>query len=185
MENVIDIQFDKYNIYVNLKIKPNPFSITILSIFVLLLCFIFAILTQEFLKEKEGSVLLPIIILFIFFLFLPIRYLLWNLFGRETLIINAKSISFYRNYGLIETNLKTINYNQLGIDFNFSRERNGIKLGQILFYDYLEENNLPKLIHETTILIDLDQLTLIESMVHKIFVNQFKIENKFIGFSLN
>lgn len=132
-----------------------------------------------------GETLNKILILFILFIFLPIRFLAWNLFGKESLIVNTKTISYCYDYGIIRTNLKTIHYDRLGTGFLSNRKDNEKEFGNLIFYNYNKDNNLPEVIHQTSVLIELEKLKEIDLLIQIIFENEFNEKHGFTAYSLN
>lgn len=75
----------------------------------------------------------------------------WNAYGKEILIINTKSFSYQKVYGLITTNLKTFRTDD-GISMNFNKELTYTKeqYGTIVFFKY-NAANLPETMYQTSI----------------------------------
>jgi hypothetical protein len=168
-----------------MSVKAKPVGIVILLIFVLFLIVAFILIVSTFEKNEIGKLILPTLILFILFIFLPIRYLLWNLFGKENLIVNTKTISYWYDYGFIRTNLKTIKYDRLATDFLSNRKENEKEFGNLIFYNYNKDTNLPELIHQTSVYIELEKLKEIDLLIQNIFENEFNDKQGFMGYSLN
>ena len=185
MNNSVEIESDGINVFATMSVKAKPVGIVILLIFVLFLIVAFILIVSTFEKNEIGKLILPTLILFILFIFLPIRYLLWNLFGKENLIVNTKTISYWYDYGFIRTNLKTIKYDRLATDFLSNRKENEKEFGNLIFYNYNKDTNLPELIHQTSVYIELEKLKEIDLLIQNIFENEFNDKQGFMGYSLN
>ena len=135
MRNVIDINSDGINIYLTLEVKTSKIIkillIIVLFFIVVLLGFLLSILNIK----EEPKLLFPMIIIPILVFYFLVRYVLWNLFGKETIVINRKSISSSLDYGLYKTNLKTVLVNRLGFGEEFIREFEG---GEVWQYKFIE-----------------------------------------------
>ena len=107
------------------------------------------------------------------FLVIPIRYLIWNLYGKENLIINSKTISYNYDYGFIRTNLKTIPFYHLGAGIELYKENKGIQEGKLILYNFRAQDNLPEIIHETTVLVNLEDVKEIDIEISKLFLKEF------------
>lgn len=158
MENNFILNNFNSNIEIRLGIKPKYYAyfLLIITSFLLFLPFLFQYNTTF------ENVLLTFIYL-ILIIFLPIKYAIWNVLGKETLIINKKSISHQYNFGFISNNLKTFPFTDLQINFEdilINEEKN---FGKIYFYENDEKTELPKLLHNTSIYIS-------EENYHKILV---------------
>jgi hypothetical protein len=182
MKKSMEITSDGINIYTTLNVKSKLTGKIILSAMVLIL-FAFFVAVVSSLKEPGDAVLL--FLLFLALLFFPVRFLLWNLFGKEQFIINTKSISYLYDYGILRTNLKTVNFDKLGIDFNKVRIEKEHQYGNITFYNYRADNHLPEEIFQTTVLMDTKSKAEIEKRVFELFEGENREKFNFIGFSKN
>lgn len=111
--------------------------------------FHFALANTESSSVSTFEILAIFSLLYIF----PIKYLLWNLFGKEHLIINTKSISHSFDYGFIKTNLSTQPVNRLETYYQQRMSDETNEFGQLVFYNYRQDNNLPELIYTTNALL--------------------------------
>ena len=146
MENNFILNNFNSNIEIRIGIKPKYYAyfLLIITSFLLFLPFLFQYNTTF------ENVLLTFIYL-ILIIFLPLKYAVWNVVGKEILIINKKSISFSYNFGFISTNLKTTSFTDLSINFEDLLIEKEQTFGKIYFYEFATETGLPKLIHNTSI----------------------------------
>jgi len=70
----------------------------------------------------DGGAIVVIILVALIISIFPLRYLIWNMFGSEVLVVNTKSISFQYNYGIFATQFKTLIYDRLQIEFEKVRD---------------------------------------------------------------
>ena len=185
MDNNIDIQSDGINVFATLKVGASKTGIRIVSIFILTEIIIFIFLANQAFSDKDIKMFLILITIFIIFIGFPIKYLLWNTYGKEYLIVNTKSLSFYYDYGFFKTRLRTIKFRDLASGFDKIHLKDNKEYGKILFYDYNKDNNLPELIHETTVILSSDQAEKLISEIHKVFLDQYFDEMDFVSFSSN
>ena len=185
MRNRVNIKSDGINVYAELTVKADAAGKIIVTTLILTFMALVTIGLSTLKQEEIGSIIIPIALLLGLIIAFPVRFLIWNMFGKEYLVINTKTISYNYDYGLIRTNLKTIKFNRLGTDFEEGQSKNGMKQGYLVFYNYREEDNLPEIIHKTTILTDYDNIRKLDQEIHSIFESGFNTENRFIPYSAN
>ncbi len=185
MENRIVISTNGINAYIKIRVNASKIGTRILSFFVI--AEVIAVLVGLFhIKSEEVvSLIIPILIIIFLFIGLPLKYLLWNLFGNEVLIVNTKSISWSYDYGFFKTNLKTVKYHRLGTAYDKVRGEKEEEVGRLTFYNFREEDNLLEFIHQTTILLSREDIQNIDRQISDIFTNDFLNQNGFIPFSAN
>ena len=169
MKNTVDIDFDGINIYALFTVKASKVGTIILSIMILAVVTVIAIGISMIEKSEIATFIFPLIIITFIAVILPLRYLLWNIYGKENLIINTKTISFNYDYGIIRTNLKIIHHENLATKFIPFRTENSKEIGYLAFYNYREQDNLPELIHQTTIAIESERIEEIVSLMKALF----------------
>lgn len=100
----------------------------------------------------------------------PLKYALWNAFGKEILIINQKSVSYQYHYGFIRNNLTTKTYQNLSIHFqNFLIDKEQ-KLGKIYFYEEDEKTGLLNVLHNTSIYILQSEYDIVTEEIKLLFL---------------
>lgn len=185
MKNLLIKYEDGINLYATFSVKANVTGKVILSMMILLLLTIYFFVASTITKDDLREMLIPLILIFFLIIFFPVRYLLWNLFGKETLIINTKTVSYSYDYGILKTNLKTIHFDKLGTGFQFVKEQDEIESGKLIFYNYREKDNLPEIIHQTSVILNIIDIHKIDMELSKIFANEFNEKNGFIPYSEN
>jgi hypothetical protein len=185
MKNTIEISSDGINVYAQLRVKANKVGQVILSVMIVLLVTLFFFLLASIDADELGSFLIPLVLIFTLIITFPVRFLVWNLVGKEHLIVNTKTINYYYDYGIIRTSMKTIPYERLGTGFEKVQAKNGIEKGNLLFYNFRKEDLLPQVIHQTTVLVDLEKIHQLDNEIQAIFLNEFQDKHGFIGISLN
>ena len=118
---------DGINLYVEFSVRAKPIGKIILSILILFTLAAFIIIFSTLDQEEIGKFIIPLSMPCFLFLVIPKRYLIWNLYGKENLIINSKTISYNYDYGFIRTNLKTIPFYHLGTGIELYKENKGIQ----------------------------------------------------------
>jgi hypothetical protein len=185
MDNIISIKSDGINVYAELRVKANLIGKVILSIMVSFLIIFFIFIFSNLNAEEVGPSILGIFLIAIFSVGIPAKFLFWNLFGKEYLIVNTKSISYHYDYGIFRTKLKTIKYHRLGTGFEKHKTHDNITKGYLVFYNYNADNDIPEIIHQTTVLVEDDKVRLLDYEIDKVFENEFNNHNGFIPFSQN
>lgn len=172
MTNTAEIQTDGINVYVTSKIQANPIgkvALTLLNIG-LLSFYIWFISTLE--PGETGKMLIPVVLMFGAFIYLPWRYWFWNFYGKEHITINIKTLTSFNDYGIVQTNSKTIPHFQLATTYEFVQELNEKQCGRLHFISYDPETNLPEEIYQTTILLTKNDLDKIREFITSVFDNE-------------
>jgi energy-coupling factor transporter transmembrane protein EcfT len=185
MRNLVHKHTDGINFYATFQVKANPVGKVVLSLMILILITVYIFVVSTITKNDLRAMLFPMILVFVLILLFPVRYLLWNLFGKETLIVNTKTISYRYDYGILRTNLKTISFDGLGTGFHVVRKENTMEYGKMLFYNYRKEDNVPQLIHQTSVLLDTIDCNEINLEISSLFMNDYNQNNGFIPYSEN
>ncbi|MEE9408467.1 MAG: hypothetical protein V3V28_10390 [Polaribacter sp.] len=185
MKNKLEIHNDGINIYVTLIVNSHIIGKTLLSLFVILLIGGLIYFPSTIPKEEVSSFIFPILIFGFLVFFFPVRYLLWNIYGKENLIINTKTLSHYNDYGIFKTNLKTHAHQRLGTSFEHIRTTDNIKLGKLLFVKHNDENNLPEYLYETTVLLNSENIKMIDNEISRLYDIELNEEFNFQSFSDN
>lgn len=191
MHNVFSKRYDGLNLYLEFTVKTKLIGKLVLSLFILL-CFIaiFYLTVNSSKDENNNSEFITAAIIFTFVLIVfPVRYLIWNCYGKEFLIINNKSLSYYYSYKFLETNLKTKLINELSIAIEVVKEDETDKYGRLIFYNISEETNLNEFLFQTSVLLKYQDLELIRKEIFDMFFEEhFKelnSENMFKEIYLN
>lgn len=71
------------------------------------------------------------------------------------------------------------------MELDLFKYENGIEKGHLIFYNYREVDNLPEIIHETTILIETEKIQELDLAIQTIFDNEIKENPGNLNFSLN
>lgn len=185
MKNSFEIHNDGINVYVTFFVNSHPTGKVLLTIFVILLIGTLIYLPIELPKEEVLHFIFPFLIFGIIVFVFPVRYLLWNLFGKENLIINTKSLSYYRDYGIYRTNLKTLKHGRLGTGFEWSRTFENIEYGNLVFQKYNDENDLPEHLYTTSVVLNYDNIERIDKEISKLYEIKKNKELNFTPISLN
>ncbi|MFN8303276.1 MAG: hypothetical protein U0U46_12335 [Saprospiraceae bacterium] len=185
MKNIIKIYTDSVNVYATIQINASATGIRVLSVLVMLSLIFLVVLLSKIKPEEIPSMAIPIVLMLIFMIGMPIKYLLWNRYGQEFLVVNTKSVSWSYDYGIIKTNLKTKTFDKLGIGYEAIRSAGENETGRLIFYDYNAKNNLPVIIHQTTALLSRKDLELLNNKVKYLFAIEFNTQNGFVPYSNN
>jgi hypothetical protein len=135
MKNTAEITSDGTSVYLNSAIIPDRIvKIT------LLLANLFTFTIYGAIIYATWGTGLPRFSLFAIYAVLPVLYAislgklsLWNLFGREHIVISTKNIAYSRDYGLFSTGLKILPFKKLQYSITETRNASGDILGTIQF----------------------------------------------------
>jgi hypothetical protein len=136
-------------------------------------------------SEDVKSLSIPVGIIISLLIYFPGRYLLWNIFGKETIIITTKSITSWYDYGFFQTNAETILFNQLGTEFTAEQGREDAMLGTFHFSDKNDITGLFEHIYSSTVLISIGDLSQLDILIAELFSEDAAYDEHFSGFSLN
>lgn len=141
------LSLDEKNIYVSSKVPTNYWlKVFLLSLNIL---FLFATLFIVYETKYFLTILLPIL-----YSFTLGKYFLWNIYGEEFYIISTSHISYRHNYGIFKTNLKSFEFDALENCEDITNPNT--KGTNLSFVKYSAVNNLPEIVFQTTIKIELD-----------------------------
>ena len=185
MHNSFKIENNGINVFITLVVKSHSIGKLLTSLAVLAIIGFYIYIASTITKEEISTYIFPLLIGGIVILVLPVRYLLWNLFGQENIIVNTKSISYYRNYGIYSTNLKTKIHDRLTIGFEWTRTFDEIKYGNLIFEKTNEENDLPEHLYTTSVELTFENLTQIQDEIIKLYAVDEEGEFDFFSISLN
>ena len=177
MLNTYTKQFDGVNLYLQLSVKTKLIGKLVLFFFIII-CFIaVAYLTVTSSKDENNNseFIVPALIFSIIIIVFPVRYLIWNCYGKEYLILNTKTLSYYYSYHIINTTLKTKKINELSIGIEIIKEEDNIEYGILIFYNINEETNLSEFLFQTSVLLNYEDLQHIRNAIFDLFFeDEFK-----------
>ncbi len=185
MENKLEMNSDGINLYLTFSVRGNKKGLIVLGLLLIIVVFSFLYMAVHEAKEISTSNGLLMMLVLLIFMWFPVKYFLWNLYGVEHLIINTATISYSHDYGWFKTNLETIEFNALSVDLDEIRLDGKKYLGQLYFFDFDEKTKLPEMIHSTTAFLTMDQILEVQLGIASLFETSFNEERGFIPFSLN
>jgi apolipoprotein N-acyltransferase len=133
------------------KVTPNRIGISIISFLLILeIGTIFYLATQ--ISKEDSNIMIPILLAGV--IFFSLKYLLWNIYGEEVVVINSKSLSYSYNYGVVKTSIKSIQSKSIRISYEITHSIDEQLFGHLVFRGNNPDNNLPYILHETAINIE-------------------------------
>jgi hypothetical protein len=185
MKNKSTVHFDGICIYLNSEIRVALIGKVILIVFNLIAWAGFMALALSVPGEEVKSFLIAFFIIPAFLIFIVGRYTAWNLWGKEFIIVNTKAITYSRSYGIIQTN-DTIIKIEKSLAFSYNRVRiDGEKeFGELHFFDY-DENNNPRNIFETTILMTKEIAEEVIANIEDLYSREYIEKETCAPYSLN
>lgn len=164
LKNDLQCSYDGVCIYITISAKP-----TILTRIILSLVNIFLLgMIVLFLMEDVAIAALA----FCAFEFFVFKYTLWNLFGKEKIIINTRSLSFQLHYGIFTTPSKTTVLNKRILLGPYDEiVQDDQKLLKILVQSY-NEHNLPTLIFQSVLFIISSDFERVALLLHQLYLDE-------------
>lgn len=168
------INADVFNIYIRSSVPTKLYVKILFALFnlsILVTLFYLAISVQ-----KDGPAplifLLPVIYFFSFG-----KYMIWNIFGEELLIVNATHIAYQHYYGLWRTKLQTKKYYFIeAFPVDATVTEGDVNL---LFGFYQEETKLREVIFQTAIPITFENHLTVFNLLDEIQLDEFSMEKGF------
>lgn len=119
-----------------------------------------------------------------FLIYFPIRYVVWQLYGVERIIIDTQKITYSYDYGIMRSKQGEIPYRVLGLGYQKQRGRPN-ECGNLIFYNYqLEEESVETLL-ATSVWVHPDLLVTLDERIHELFVKEKLKDFNFPPFCLN
>lgn len=185
MRYTSDIYFDGICIYLTSELK----AATIPKLFLVLINIAawvgFVVISIYIPGEEVISLIFPTVLIPLLLIFFLVRFTAWNLWGKEYLVINTKSITYMRSYGLIETKNKTIRIEKkLFAGFKKIKVFQQTEYGILEFWDY-DQNDYPRIIFETAILMTKASAEDVISLIVELYNHEFFERKQIIPFTAN
>jgi len=159
---------DGINVYATFESKVNKLF---KSILILLNVFVYSLLLFAITQIPEEKILnyaFPILLLTVLSFLTLTKYTLWNIYGREILIINTKSFSYQHDYGWFNIKMKTIK-TERGILFGIDDQlRKGNKEFVTIWFEHFDENDVPKPLYNSSIKIEIDSYQQMSKLIHEL-----------------
>ena len=168
-----DYKLNSDGTYINLTLHLNSTTKgkVVLSIIVSILVGVLVYLPFSFPIINNPNIILPIIVFAIIIFVFPIRYLFWNLYGKEHIIINKKKLIIGKDYGVYITNLETQQFERLHIEFERTKTFEEIKFGNLIFKSFNKDPRLSKYIYSSSINLELEVINEIKNEIAKLDSN--------------
>lgn len=179
MKNQSSVHADELNVFITSEIKSNGIGKVILSMILSggFMLFIYLFVSLDFKEMGKSSI--PIILIPAAFLFFFIRYLLWNIYGQEHIIINSKSLTYYYCYGFFRTQATTVLHRKLTIDYIVTDRVEDEDFGRMSFVSYDANTNLPEVIHKTAVEINDPTAAKVQRLLAKVIFTEYSEEKGF------
>lgn len=162
--NDLKIDYDGVCIYATTTLKPGTTGKFILFLFNII--FIIAIIM--FCVEGAGLGAIVFLVAEIFVL----RYSLWNLYGEERLIINAKSISYQHHYGFFNGPFHTIDLNRRITVSSYEEVVEGHQTYIKFLFKSYDKTNLPDIIYQSVLHISKTDFEKLLKSIDQLFVDE-------------
>lgn len=167
MHNVAEIHNDGVSVYFNSAVIPKKSARIILIIINLLVLMLYIALLLGIAGELKGGGLVSI------FVIIPTLYAitlgkstLWNLYGKEHIIISTNTITSYRDYGFFKTGIKQYPYKKLYYEIEIQREDKD--LSTIHFINHTE-TGVPVILFSSAVFVPTNKLHELVEQLNVVF----------------
>ncbi|MES2064319.1 MAG: hypothetical protein V4456_20550 [Bacteroidota bacterium] len=109
------------------------------------------------------------------FLFFLTKYTLWNLYGRENVIINTKTVSYQHDYGFFRTGYTTVPFKK-GLSLKVGPAKPAENKELLLLISSYNDNDLPVDIYTTTLSMPEDDVIRLDTLMKQLFVDKMADE---------
>jgi len=104
-------------------------------------------------------------------------FTLWNMFGKEMVIINTKSLSFQHTYGFYVTPLETHRINRaLNISLVPALQQEG-KPRYNLVFESFNDNDLPEELYRTALSVSDEELEHLKRMIRRLYFEKVNLKH--------
>lgn len=166
--------------------KSNPIGIIVASALTMCGFILPFILINGVGHEDVKSLVIPITLILTLLIYFPCRYVLWNLYGQENIIITTKEIKYWYDYKLFHTSPKTIEFNSLATGFTTNQENDDKILGKFHFAEFSESKEIEfRELFSSSVLISIGDLVQLDIMISELFTANLPLGPSFEGYSLN
>lgn len=150
MKDDISIDSNGLSVTVNLKVE-NYFLVKFLLIGGTLGFIVFSVFILYMIRDHLQSFAL-VFLLKGFVLFFFIKYLFWNLMGRERLVFSEKSLSYTHYFGGWAAKRKLLTMSKPALYFREKDQIGELKLGSIVFMVHQTSDQVNE-VYETVVLV--------------------------------
>lgn len=167
MQNVAEVHNDGVSVYFNSAVIPKKSARIILIIINIIVLSLYAALLWGVAGSLKGGEFVTL------FVIIPIVYAvslgkstLWNLYGKEHIIISTNTITSYRDYGFFKTGIKQYSYKKLYYEIEIQREDKD--LSTINFINHTE-TGVPVILFASTVYVPTNKLHELVEQLNVVF----------------
>ena len=162
---------DGLNIYASFQSKVAPYVKWILVLLNLLVLSGYVALIVNIPKDSQGDFAILFIVIPLFTGLTLTRFTFWNLWGRESIIINTKSFSYQYDYGILTLNLKTKETN--GLSWAIHDEFiDGDQTYVTVNFGTFDEHDLEIHLHTTSLRMNLNSYIKLNDLLHELYTEE-------------
>lgn len=185
MQNNCYIHDDGIILLISLVTKPKLWvktGLVLICIFLLAPLIILLTVNEESLSFGRSFGVIIFLVLYALF---PLRFTLWNLFGKEHIIINRQTLSYKHDYGLTITKLKTIEMKCTRVGFKVAHNNESGELGHLVILNYNNDTNMPENKYTSINHLHKSDFLEISRRLNRMYENITINSNDLISFSCN
>ncbi len=186
MKNTAYIRNDGSAVFLDTTIRPDRvvwFTLILVNLFIWA---VFALIVAATLGED-----LPRFSLLAIYVLLPVFYgislgktTLWNLFGRETVIVTTRSVVCQRHYGLFKTTARVFPFQELNVSVSETETRSKTPCGYVDF-SQKAETGLYMTFFTTSVLLPITRLQEFAEQIRFVFTVDHLTDPEFEIIHLN
>ncbi len=171
----MDISLDGLQLNFTAKVQANPIGKIIVVILFFAALFWFGVLIYHVDAVEMKTMLMPIAAFVIIVGYFMGRYILWNFYGRESINITSKVLTYQFDYGWFKTEKKDIAFVRLATDYPDREAEEGtfeFVLDNGMEDEHSEEwgfVNHSSIHHTTTVVLPKTVLYTIDTELQKMF----------------
>ncbi|MBP6392296.1 MAG: hypothetical protein KA175_07345 [Flavobacteriales bacterium] len=185
LQNTMRLQEHPEFVSVTLHVNAVRAGLVILGIGCGLGALVFIAIVLNTDTTKNPIALVGFAFAFFVLVLLPLRYLLWNLYGEEHIIVTTRSVTHQLSYGIYRTKPRTSIHEKLGVDLHAVDISTPTSRGTMVLSTFDNTTGLPTTILETSILLTKDELLAISTAIGRLYESAFQQEQGFVPYSLN
>lgn len=181
MDNQLLIYSNNINVHAVFLVKGNIMGKLVLGFLNLVILLAFVAYAMFQFSSMSVFGVIAFLIAIVFYCYFPLRYLLWNIYGKEHVLITTKSLSFWREYGFFRTRETNYLHKKMHLNFQTVIEQTGL----LQFLSVDEKTGMLNPIFQTTVLIEEEMIAALEIEIAKLYEQEIIETNGFAGYTLN
>lgn len=136
MRNEIDIQSDGININVRSIVKVSMMRKLFITLVAIGMSLTYILFVIEIEQHELRKLFVPTMLASALFIYFPWKHWFWNFFGKENIVINAETITYFHDFGITKSMPHTVDHYKLTTLYDSVKQHNGEEWGRLQFISY-------------------------------------------------